>query len=1276
MQKVRGIFRAPAVTETKVFHFGHEGLESLPAVKEGDTLSFSTGSFSSFILSYTVDFSYEGYELSLPGGGFLRLCDLAETLGILSDEGQEGGYTSADIVNAAFSDPELIWVGRADGDTTLGTLRAMHALAACYSAELTEEDIAAVNASKLAAGEWVLVSNKPFQSAETLSITMADGSTFVIGVEDGQIRKTVISDSGETFVITVTYGENAGIPDGAELAVREILEGTEEFERCLRDSSAELDPENGVISFARFFDIQILKNKEKVEPAAPVQVSIRYADALDLGDADTLSVVHFAEDTRGTAPDVITDLRLNEAGTALVYEQPGFSVTGTVVQSPASAHTYALIIHHTDGNYYVVENDGTLTRLDTEDLTFENGAVSAVKMVNPISWTYTDIGAENYNIRHNTTAWAFDLGEGSSNTSLPTNYTVRFINVDVPEGYQDVNDTDINVWNEALQYNSETRRINHYDNYLGVASNPDGTLRIAGLSDYDGAAEIYFAEVQNVAGVSVQNHTVNHIDISVEGSAGIKVPLAYGPYKLVKLSDEDMARVDELSAEYIQQNNLGYRDEDLLVSETNKVTLSVEKEVPITENDIKKADISAYAIRNGEKVYLDDVYSVTGYSRNAPVEGVENPVAQVRMEGSFKVSDMEPAPFWCDDEDKANEWNYFEHDPVTGDYLDTGRSIRDVRKERPIYYTVAVNKRVPFTMTYKDTDGTVYVVLKEDGTPFRVEVDTSLSSTFSYWDEDNACPGLDLYTYGRDRWRNGEIRSNGDFFPPDSGLDAGPGMDFELGAPLSEANHDIVAVEVTKYIQGDFGTEVRTLSLRDGSDCEITVYQNDTALHEKTLSVGKDGIGMINDYDVTAGTYENPAYARISEDPDSVDDIVYGADGAKWLYVRSYVETEYVWRNYDHPSRHVSDTYTKEDGPYYSENEILGEYRSDYYGPGNGYGSHQAEGGYEWNGRYYDGNEYNRFLEFYVYNIYKRPGYLTITKDVTYNGHSPQTNAEKAAVAGTYTFTIYTDEACTTPYQTENDQGVLVPLTVELTIGTDGQPQTSSTIELPEGEYWIKETGSTNTLASVAGDNPAKVTITPNHTASEPLAQSFTNNVPAKSFSFTKIWRDPAESPLTWPDGKSITVTIRQDDAVYASYTISGEPTAGAEISADNDPQGEKPKLLVQTSAYTGYVFQLNDLPYGTGENGYTYTVSESGYPQGDFQAPKYFDATGALQAPGLTQTGDQGTICNDWIGYELPKTGGIGTEPFYLGGSVLILTGLLFRFRRRRRGERGNAYS
>ena len=42
--------------------------------------------------------------------------------------------------------------------------------------------------------------------------------------------------------------------------------------------------------------------------------------------------------------------------------------------------------------------------------------------------------------------------------------------------------------------------------------------------------------------------------------------------------------------------------------------------------------------------------------------------------------------------------------------------------------------------------------------------------------------------------------------------------------------------------------------------------------------------------------------------------------------------------------------------------------------------------------------------------------------------------------------------------------------------------------------------------------------------------------------------------------------------------------------------------------------------------------------------------------------------------GFELPSTGGVGTWPFRLGGAALLLTGLMYRFRPRRKRERGDA--
>ena len=170
-----------------------------------------------------------------------------------------------------------------------------------------------------------------------------------------------------------------------------------------------------------------------------------------------------------------------------------------------------------------------------------------------------------------------------------------------------------------------------------------------------------------------------------------------------------------------------------------------------------------------------------------------------------------------------------------------------------------------------------------------------------------------------------------------------------------------------------------------------------------------------------------------------------------------------------------------------------------------------------------------------------------------------------------------------------------------------------------------------------------------------------------KDFSFTKRWRNPFGTSLAgWPSGKSITVTIRQDNVDYAVYTISSSDlTLNTEISALGDTTGSKKKLVVTgVGASTGYTFSLFGLPYGDAPDGYTYYVSEESVD--GYQSAKYFKNDGT-QAMGADQITDEGIIYNDQIVYELPATGGPGTSLIYFLGIILTClagAGLMMRKR------------
>ncbi|MBQ8135806.1 MAG: hypothetical protein IJ174_00030, partial [Clostridia bacterium] len=185
------------VKNARLFHvIGETEVEELPVEVETENgaitaLRFSTESFSGFALSYTVDFEYsingQTYEFTLPGGGFIPLRQLAEALGVVSDDDPDAlDRFVQDIQDAAFSDPSLVWIGKVESNTTLGAVKAAQNLECEYSAELTEDEIAQLNETTIAAGEWILISLKPFTTEETLTVTMQNGDVWTVKVTDAQ----------------------------------------------------------------------------------------------------------------------------------------------------------------------------------------------------------------------------------------------------------------------------------------------------------------------------------------------------------------------------------------------------------------------------------------------------------------------------------------------------------------------------------------------------------------------------------------------------------------------------------------------------------------------------------------------------------------------------------------------------------------------------------------------------------------------------------------------------------------------------------------------------------------------------------------------------------------------------------------------------------------------------------------------------------------------------------------------------------------------------------
>lgn len=183
--------------------------------------------------------------------------------------------------------------------------------------------------------------------ADEVSFESGEFSTYVIVIPLG--KPGIHTYSGEGVTITVTYGPEANLPEGTSLVVRELEEGTDEYDEYFAKTESALNLDASVISMedvsleaqlaalmggeqkvekARFFDITLEHNGGKVEPAAPVDVEIKYDDA---EEAEGVQIVHFAEEEDGTErPEIITPTV--EDGT-VTYQQESFSITATAMAS-------------------------------------------------------------------------------------------------------------------------------------------------------------------------------------------------------------------------------------------------------------------------------------------------------------------------------------------------------------------------------------------------------------------------------------------------------------------------------------------------------------------------------------------------------------------------------------------------------------------------------------------------------------------------------------------------------------------------------------------------------------------------------------------------------------------------------------------------------------------------------------------------------------------------------------------------------------------------------
>ena len=146
---------------------------------------------------------------------------------------------------------------------------------------------------------------------------------------DEEIAGTLVN-TDTAYRVTVTFGEEAGIPEGAELVVKEIPEAD-----YLDQATAELDA--GKVAFAVFLDISIVKDGEEIQPSDDVKVEVTLND-MPSDENGELSVVHFENENDAEA------VKSNTENATTEFKADGFSVYGFVYTVEFTYGEYTFVI--------------------------------------------------------------------------------------------------------------------------------------------------------------------------------------------------------------------------------------------------------------------------------------------------------------------------------------------------------------------------------------------------------------------------------------------------------------------------------------------------------------------------------------------------------------------------------------------------------------------------------------------------------------------------------------------------------------------------------------------------------------------------------------------------------------------------------------------------------------------------------------------------------------------------------------------------------------------
>ena len=269
--------------------------------------------------------------------------------------------------------------------------------------------------------------------SETNPETMEDEIRFesdafsIYGLVSVSIEKNILASNGQNYKITVTWNDDAGIPENADLKVTEILpaEGetdeTSAYEEYLAKTAEALGWESAAAQYARFFDITIVgEDGEKVQPAegSTVNVTIELADkdSSDAAAANT-QVVHFA-DGNETAEVLENTVEAETQGVSVSFEAASFSVYA-VVEAPGAFFD----LEDENGFYLSYTDASNITRYWTNTVNNKSCFTEATNILAAAVWFFEKAGEETeqyylYTVVNGNKKYLQQTSSGNNNVKL------------------------------------------------------------------------------------------------------------------------------------------------------------------------------------------------------------------------------------------------------------------------------------------------------------------------------------------------------------------------------------------------------------------------------------------------------------------------------------------------------------------------------------------------------------------------------------------------------------------------------------------------------------------------------------------------------------------------------------------------------------------------------------------------------------------------------------------------------------------------------------------